>query len=124
MISFLKKRIASFRYAFQGVKVLFATQSHAQIHAFAAFMVVLAGWYFHISVVEWCLVIICIAAVMAAEGLNTAIETLTDLVSPDFHPLAGRAKDIAAGAVLLLSIGAMLVGILIFVPKMFCTFFR
>lgn len=119
MITFLQQRIKSFCYAFKGVKVLFVTQPHAQIHAFAAFVVTVAGWYFRISTIEWCLVIICIAIVMAAEGINTALETLTDLVSPNFHPLAGRAKDVAAGAVLLLSIGALLVGIIIFVPKIF-----
>lgn len=122
MMSFLRQRIKSFGYAFKGVSFLFATQPHAQIHAFAAFVVIVAGWYFHISAVEWCLVIICIMAVMAAEGINTALETLTDLVSPDFHLLAGRAKDVAAGAVLLLAIGAVIVGCIIFVPKILSIF--
>ncbi len=122
MIAFLKQRIKSFSYAFKGVKILFGTQTHAKIHAVAAFLVIWAGWYFRISAVEWCLIIICIASVMAAEGVNTALETLTDLVSPDFHVLAGRAKDVAAGAVLLLAVGAAIVGVIIFLPKILSLF--
>jgi diacylglycerol kinase len=120
MISFLQQRIKSFGYAFKGIKVLFQTQTHAKIHALAAILVILAGFYFQISLIEWCLIVICIASVTAAEGINTALETLTDLVSPDFHPFAGRAKDVAAGAVLLLAIGAAIVACLIFIPKIFC----
>lgn len=70
-----------------------------------------------ISITEWCFVTLCITLVIMAEAFNTAIENLTDLVSPDFHPLAGKTKDLAAGAVLIFSIGAVIVGLLIFLPK-------
>lgn len=113
----LKKRIDSFGFAFKGIFDLFRSQPNAKIHLLAAFCVVVAGFYFQISTTEWCLCILSIFGVPAAEAFNTAIEYLTDLVSPDYHVLAGKAKDAAAGAVLLTAIGAALIGILIFLPK-------
>ena len=68
---------------------------------------------------EWCAVLFAIALVWVAEALNTALERLTDLASPEFHPLAGKAKDMAAGAVLLAVAGAVLIGIVIFGPRLF-----
>jgi len=118
----LKKRTASFLYAFKGVKNLFKSQPNARIHAAAAVLVVLAGFYFHISRMEWVAVVFCVALVLSLEAMNTAIEHLTDLVSPDFHPLAGKAKDVAAAAVLLAAIGAVMVGALIFFPKFLTCF--
>ena len=76
-----------------------------------------AGFFFEVSRWEWCLLILCVAVVLAAEAFNSALEYLVDLVSPGQHPLAGKAKDIAAGAVLIVAIGAALVGLLIFIPK-------
>lgn len=113
----LKKRLNSFRYAFQGIGRLFRTQPNAKIHLVATSVVVAGGFYFEISTVEWCLATLAIASVLAAEAFNTAIEDLTDLVSPGQHPLAGHAKDLAAGAVLLVAIGAAVVGVFIFLPK-------
>ncbi|MFN0174291.1 MAG: diacylglycerol kinase family protein [Saprospiraceae bacterium] len=113
----LKKRASSFRYAFQGLVDLFKSQANARIHGAAAAAVVLAGFYFQISRTEWIAVTLCILLVFSLEAMNTAIEYLTDLVSPDFHPLAGKAKDVAAAAVLLAALGAVLVGLLIFLPK-------
>jgi diacylglycerol kinase (ATP) len=78
---------------------------------------VAAGAYFSLSALEWCAALLALALIWTAEGMNTALERLTDLVSPDFHPLAGMAKDIAAGAVLLASIGALLAGVVIFGPR-------
>ena len=113
----LKNRINSFRYAFQGIARLFRTQANARIHLLATVVVVLAGFYFEISTLEWCCCALSIAAMFSAEAFNTAIEDLTDLVSPDYHPLAGHAKDVAAGAVFLMAIGASVVGALVFLPK-------
>lgn len=113
----LKKRIDSFRYAFQGVAHLFRTQPNARIHLLAMMMVLAGGFYFDISKNEWCLCVLSIAAVFSAEAFNTALEDLTDLVSPDQNPLAGSAKDVAAAAVLLTAIGAAIVGLIIFAPK-------
>jgi diacylglycerol kinase (ATP) len=113
----LEKRIKSFGYAIQGIRVMFATQVNAQIHLTAVLVVTAAGFWFHISRLEWCLLLLTFGGVLTAEAMNTALEFLTDLVSPDHHPLAGKAKDVAAGAVLLTAIAAIGVGILIFLPK-------
>ena len=113
----LRKRIDSFRYAFKGVGRLFTTQANARIHLMAALVVIMAGFYFNISLLEWSCCAFAIAIVLAAEAFNTALEELTDLVSPDHHPLAGHTKDLAAAGVLLTAIGAAIVGLLIFVPK-------
>ncbi len=119
----LKKHLNSFRYAFAGIGRLVKTQANAKIHLAAALGVLAAGLYFQISTTEWCLIIIAICTVLAAEAFNTSLEDLTDLVSPNPHPLAGHAKDLAAGAVLLTAIGAAIVGILVFLPK-FLNLFR
>ena len=115
----LKKRVDSFRFAIQGLKELFRTQANAQIHLAATVLVVGAGLYFGISRLEWVAVVLCIALVIGSEALNTAVENLTDLVSPEHHPLAGKAKDVAAAAVLLAAIAAILVAALIFFPRLF-----
>ena len=113
----LKERLESFKYAFKGIAALFDSEPNAKIHLFFAIAAIAAGWFFQISLVEWCLVVLCIALVLSAEAFNTAIEALTDLVSHDYHPLAGKAKDVAAAGVLLLAMGAAIVGMLIFLPK-------
>lgn len=113
----MKKRLHSFRYAFQGLGDLFRSQPNARIHATAATAAVCLGFFCQISRLEWAVVTLCIALVLSLEALNTAIEHLTDLVSPDYHPLAGKAKDVAAAAVLLAAMGAAVAGALIFLPK-------
>ncbi|MCC6726587.1 MAG: diacylglycerol kinase family protein [Saprospiraceae bacterium] len=113
----LKKRLNSFRFAFAGIGELVASQTNAKIHLVAATLAVVAGFLLQINRTEWCAIVFAIAMVLAAEAFNTALEHLTDLVSPQYHPLAGKAKDVAAGAVLLTAIGAAAVGLLIFLPK-------
>lgn len=113
----IKKRIRSFKYAFQGIFYLFRTEGNAKIHFAAALLAVLLGLFFSITPAEWCLIVLCVFSTFSAEAFNTAIEDLVDLVSPENHPLAGRAKDLAAGAVLLTALGAAVVGIVIFLPK-------
>ena len=117
MKNVIKERINSFKYAFNGIKTLFKTEVHGKFHILFALFVVAASVFFDISTVEWCMVIICIAMVVAAEAFNSAIEALTDLASPEYHPLAGKAKDLAAGGVLICSIGALVIGFIIFLPK-------
>jgi diacylglycerol kinase len=111
------KRLNSFRYAFAGLAELLRSQANARIHAGFTVIVVAAGFYFNLTPVEWCLIVFAIASVFSAEAFNTALENLTDLVSPEYHPLAGKAKDVAAAAVLLTAIGAAIVGFIIFLPK-------
>ena len=112
----LEKRIKSFGYAFKGIASLLKKEHNAWIHCLAICVVTFAGFYFGITLTEWCIVVICFGVVLAAEGFNTAIERLVDLVSPEFHPVAGDVKDVAAGAVLICAIAAAIIGCIIFVP--------
>ena len=114
--SYLDSRLRSFGHAFRGLKVLLQTQPNARIHAVATVLVVAAGVLLRISPVEWALIVLAIAGVWTAEALNTAIEFLVDLASPDPHPLAGKAKDVAAGAVLIAAIGSAVIGGFVFGP--------
>lgn len=114
--SYLTARLRSFGHAFRGLKILLQTQHNARIHALATIVVAAAGAFARISLTEWALIALAIACVWAAEAVNTAIESAVDLVSPDLHPLAAKAKDVAAGAVLVTAIGAALVGGIVFVP--------
>ena len=111
------RAFAAVRYALRGVGFMLA-ERNCQVLAAATIAAVAAGGYFRLSAAEWCAVVFAITAIWVAEGLNTAIERLTDLVSPGYHPLAGRAKDIAAGAVLLAALGAISTGIIIFGPRL------
>jgi diacylglycerol kinase len=111
-----KKRMASFGFAFKGLATLIRTQPNARIHVLATVIVVIAGCYFPLQPSEWLWLIGAMAGVWITEAINTALEFLTDLVSPDYHPLAGHAKDVAAAAVLLAAITAVLIGLIIFVP--------
>ena len=113
----LRRRAASFGHAFRGVGAALRSELHLQFHAVATVAVVGGGLYFRLSGTEWALVALAVAGVWAAELFNTAIETLTNLVSPEYHPLAGKTKDVAAGAVLLAALGALVVGALVFGPK-------
>ena len=109
--------MASFGYAFRGLADVIRTQANARIHLAAMVAVIAAGWYFSITRWEWCIAILCIALVFALETLNTALEYLVDLVSPQPHPLAGKAKDAAAAAVLIAAIGAATIGLILFGPR-------
>ena len=111
------KRLASFRYAFAGLFLLFRTETNAQIHVVALLSVLGGGFYFEISIAEWIALLLCFALVIGLEAMNTALEKLTDLASPEVHPLAGQAKDIAAGAVLWVAIISVIIGLIIFLPK-------
>ncbi|MEY4134914.1 MAG: hypothetical protein RL386_1264 [Bacteroidota bacterium] len=116
MVETLIRRLRSFVYAFRGIALLLLTQPNARIHLLATAVVVWAGLYFRISTTEWALLVTAMAIVWIAEALNTALEFLTDLVSPGHHVLAGRAKDVAAAAVLLAAIAAAIIGAIIFMP--------
>ena len=112
----LQKRIKSFGYAFKGIAKLVRRERNAWIHCTAIVVVTLAGLHFGITPTEWCIVMVCFGMVLAAEGFNTAIERIVDLVSPEHHPIAGDVKDIAAGAVLICAIATAIIGGIIFLP--------
>jgi len=109
-------RIRSFRFAFNGIRVMICSQQNAWIHSLATVTVIIFGIYFGLTKSEWCWIVLAAISVWTAEALNTAFEFLTDVASPEFHPLAAKAKDVAAGAVLITAIGACLIGFLIFSP--------
>lgn len=110
----MKDRINSFRYSFNGIFNLFQTEVNAWIHFMSTLVVISLGFYLKINKIDWCLIIFAIGFVLVTETINTSIEKLTDLVSPEFHPLAKRVKDLAAGAVLIAVFIAICVGFIVF----------
>lgn len=114
----LSARLRSFRYAFRGLLLMLRTQHNAWIHALATIGVVAAGFVSGLSAGEWCWIVLAIAAVWTAEALNTAFEFLADVATKEFHPLVEKAKDVAAGAVLVTAIAAAVIGGIIFWPHL------
>jgi diacylglycerol kinase len=112
------KTIRSFRYAGRGVVALFRAENNAKVHLLAGVAVVAAGLWLRVSPLEWAVLVMQIGLVWAAEAINTALEKLADVVSPDHHPQIGAAKDIAAGAVLILAVVSVIVALLILGPKL------
>ena len=112
------KRIKSFSYAFKGLYDLVKSEPNARIHLVATIAAVSAGIFFRISNTEWCIILIVIALVWAAEAINTVIEKLADHLFPEYHETARLAKDIAAGAVLVCAIVALICGLIVFLPKL------
>jgi len=109
-------RIRSFKFAFVGIWTMFKSQHNAWVHACATVGVVAAGLFFGVSGPEWCWLVLAIMAVWTAEALNTAVEFLADVASPDFHPLVKHSKDVAAGAVLISAVGSVVIGALVLGP--------
>jgi diacylglycerol kinase len=110
--------IAAFGYAFQGLWYLLSTQRNAQIHCLAGACALALGAVLRIARWEWLSLVLSIAMVLAAEGVNTAVEAAVDLASPERHPLAKVAKDVAAGTVLLCAAASVAVGCLVFLPHL------
>ncbi|WP_418986988.1 diacylglycerol kinase family protein [Bacteroides heparinolyticus] len=112
----IKKQLYGFGYAWKGIRCCIGKEQNLSFHLIAAIIVVIAGFILSITKIEWTIVILCIGVVIAAELFNTAIERLVNLVSPQQHPIAGKVKDIAAGAVLVCAVTAAIIGLIIFVP--------
>jgi diacylglycerol kinase len=110
------KLIQSFGHALNGLRTSVAEQLNLRIHLFAVAVVVFFGFYFSISNLAWCMLISTASLVISLELVNTALENLTDLVTQEKKPLAGKVKDIAAGAVLVAALASVLIGIIIFTP--------
>ena len=108
----------SFLYAVAGVFAAVKSERNMRWHLLSAVAAVALGVWLGLSVCEWAAVVICCSLVLSVECLNTAIEAAVDLASPEIHPLAKKAKDCAAGAVLLAAIGSAVVGCIIFMPKL------
>jgi len=109
-------RFKSFGFALNGLGVLLKTQHNACLHLLATLLVVALGVTLQVTRMEWCLLALAMSQVWIAEGLNTAVEYLADAVTLKQHPLIGKAKDVAAGAVLLSAFGAAAVGAFVFYP--------
>ena len=112
----LHKRLKSFTYAWKAVCSFLSKENNAWIHCTAIIAVTIQVIRLEQTSTKWLVILLCFAMVLAAEAFNTAIERLVNLVSPDYHPVAGDVKDIAAGAVLICAIFAAIIGLIIFVP--------
>ncbi len=119
-----KKLINSFKFAFKGIGSSLKSERNMKIHFTMMFLVIIAGMLFNISMWEWITCFILFGLVISLEMVNTAIEIVVDIVSPKYDVRAGRAKDIAAGAVLVNAIVAAIVGLLIFLPKVIGLFIK
>jgi len=113
----LADRIRSFRYAFNGLRVLFREEHNAQVHLFITIVVIVLGAIFSISPLEWVAVVFAIGFVFVTEILNTAMEDIADFISPQRDERIKRIKDLGAAAVLIAAITAIVVGVIIFLPK-------
>jgi len=113
MIRFIQKRLVSFKNAFIGWWYVIRTQQNAWIHAVATVLAVLMGLWIRMDVRDWAVIIFVIAMVWTAEFLNTALEIVVDIASPDLHPLARVGKDVGAAAVLIAAGSAAVIGLLI-----------
>lgn len=109
---------AAFGYAGRGVWHAFRQQRNLRVHVSIALVAVFLGWLVGLSGSQWCVIILVIGLVIGLELVNTSLETLTDLASPEYHPLAGAVKDVAAGAVLVAAAGALAVGLVVFLPQL------
>ncbi|MEI7771900.1 MAG: diacylglycerol kinase family protein [Chloroflexales bacterium] len=114
----MRSLIASFGYAFAGLWHMICTQRNAQIHVLAGACAVALGFTLRLERWEWLALVLIIALVLAAEGVNTAIEAAVDLATSAHHPLAKVAKDVAAGTVLICAIAAVIIGCLVFLPHL------
>lgn len=112
----INERLRSFRHAIRGIKYLIKSEHNARIHLVATVLVILLGKYLNINQLEWISITIAIVLVWVTEAINTSFELLADHVVKEYNELIGKAKDVAAGAVLISSIGSVVVGILVFVP--------
>lgn len=117
--SFIVNRLKSVRYAFKGALLLLKTEASIKIQFVIAIAVTLAGFYYNISLTEWVIQLLCIGIVMSIEGVNTAIEAIADFIHPEHHNKIGLIKDIAAGAVFIASFFAIIIGFIIYIPKIF-----
>jgi diacylglycerol kinase (ATP) len=120
--SFLRNRWKSVGFALRGALLLIGTEASIKVQVFIAIVMTAAGFFFEISNTEWILQILTIAIILGVEGLNTAIEKISDYVQSDFDEKIGLIKDVSAGAVMLVSIAATIIGFIIYLPKIFLMF--
>lgn len=112
-----KRLVNSFKYAFTGIKTAYLGEQNLRIHTVMAILVIICGFLFKISYMEWLICLVLIALVLMAEFFNTSIEYIVDLASPGINDLAKAAKDVASAGVLVMAIISAIIGLIIFVPK-------
>lgn len=118
MADFFHSRVQSFRYAFAGWWYVIRTQKNAWIHAVASIAVFAVSAWLALPLLSWAILVLSIAMVWMAETINTALETIVDLASPDLHPLAKVGKDVGAAAVLITALAAVVIGLLLIGPPL------
>ncbi len=112
-----KKRVVGFRYAWAGLKTVVKKESNFQLHLVATMIVVAAGFFFRLSLIEWAVILLTIGLVLITEMINSVIERVMDFIQPGYDERIKEIKDIAAGVVLVTALISIVVGILIFAPK-------
>ena len=117
MISFLKSRIPAFKNAFSGIWYVIRTQKNAWIHLIATAVAVTLGFWLKLSSLEWTLIVFSIVFVWSSEVFNTSLEAIFDILVDEPHPLVKIGKDVGAAAVLVSSLASLIIGLLIFLPK-------
>lgn len=110
-------RLKSFKYAFNGLRILVTDEHNSRVHVIAAFGVIGAGFYFNISAMEWLGVVLSIGFVISMEIINSTIENICDFISPEKHKLIKKIKDLAAAAVLISALTSIVIAAVIFIPK-------
>jgi len=115
----IHERLYSFKYAFNGIKELIDNEHNFWIHLCATFLVIVAGFLFKVSTLEWLAIVFGIGFVITLEAINSSIEKLSDFVSPDKNDHIKKVKDLAAAGVLISSATALIIGLIIFLPKIF-----
>jgi diacylglycerol kinase (ATP) len=121
--AFIASRLASFRYAFQGWSHVLHTQQNVWIHSAIAAVVIIVGLWINLPPRDWAVIVLTAALVFSAEFMNTSIEAVVDLASPNMHPLAKIGKDVGAAAVLVAALAAILIGLLILGPPLWAKLF-
>ncbi|MEN3322190.1 diacylglycerol kinase family protein [Mariniflexile soesokkakense] len=116
--SFVAKRIKSVGYAFKGAIILLNNEASVKVQFIIALLVTAAGFFFNISSTEWAIQLLAIGLVMSMEGINTAVEEIANFIHPEHHNKIGLIKDIAAGAVFFASVFAIIIGLIIYIPKL------
>ena len=118
MIDFIKSRIPAFKNAFSGIWYVIRTQKNAWIHLIATIAAVSLGFCLKLDLIEWALIVFAVALVWSSEIINTSLETLFDILIDEPHPLVKIGKDVGAAAVLISSLAALIIGLLVFLPKL------
>jgi len=113
----ISKRIKSFGFALNGLKILIQEEHNARIHIIAAISVILAGFYFQLSSLEWLAIFFAIGLVISLEIINSAIENIADFISPKKNDAIKKIKDLSAAGVLISALTALTIGFIIFIPK-------